>query len=389
MSLTAPLPSHDPTWPSATQDAVQTPSIILDVPFLDLRVGDAERCELLAATERVLRHGRLVNGPEVHAFEMAIAARCNRKYAVGVSSGTDALVLALRALNIGSGDEVIVPALSFVATANAVSLVGATPVFCDIGDDLNINPTEIQHVITPRTKAIMPVHWAGRICAIDHIGMIASTFHLKVIEDASQSFGATFNGLPAGARGDVACFSMNPMKGLAALGEAGMIVTDDKDIYERLDSLRYQGVKNKEVCHSLSGNHRLDTIQAAMLLVRLARFNQLLDTRRKIALFYDERLKGIVDTPKQWGHEKLAYYTYTIQCDQRDKLKDFLSQKGIETKIQHPILMPEQPLYKNKARGTWTNAAALMKRVLCIPCHEKMSDGQCWHVVNSIADFYR
>ena len=378
MSLTAALPSHD-----------TKPSLNLDVPFLDLRVGDEERAELLRAAENVLKHGRLVNGPEVHALELAFAARCNRKYAVGVSSGTDALVLALRALNIGKGDEVIVPALSFVATANAVSLVGATPVFCDICDDLNIDPAEIRDRITGHTKAIMPVHWAGRICAIDHVGMIARTHNLKVIEDASQAFGAMFDDTPAGARGDVACFSMNPMKTLAALGEAGMIVTDDKNVYDRLDPLRYQGVRNKEVCHNLSGNHRLDTIQAAMLLVRLARFNELLEKRRKVALFYDMKLKGIVDTPKQWGYEKLAYYTYTIQCDQRDKLKDFLAQRGIETKIQHPFLMPQQPFYKHNARGTWSHAAYLMSRVLCIPVHEKLTNGQMWHVVNSIADFYK
>ena len=378
MTLTDTLPSHD-----------TNPSLILDVPFLDLRVGDEERAELLRATENVLRHGRLVNGPEVHAVELAFAARCNRKYAVGVGSGTDALVLALRALNIGKGDEVIVPALSFVATANAVSLVGATPIFCDILDDLNIDPTEIKDLITGHTEAIMPVHWAGRICAIDHVATIAKTYGLKVIEDASQAFGASFNDNPAGSRGDVACFSMNPMKTLAALGEAGMIVTDDKDVFERLDPLRYQGVRNKEVCHNLSGNHRLDTIQAAMLLVRLARFNELLEKRRKVALFYDMKLKGIVDTPKQWGHEKLAYYTYTIQCDQRDKLKDFLAQRGIETKIQHPFLMPQQPFYKHNARGTWSHAAYLMSRVLCIPVHEKLADGQMWHVVNSIADFYK
>ena len=378
MSLTAALPSHD-----------TNPSIILDVPFLDLRVGDEERAELLRATENVLKHGRLVNGPEVHALELAFAARCTRKYAVGVSSGTDALVLALRALNIGKGDEVIVPALSFVATANAVSLVGATPVFCDVDNDLNIASSEIEPLITGHTKAIMPVHWAGRICDMLPLCRIADLNRLKVIEDASQAFGAMFDDTSAGARGDVACFSMNPMKTLAALGEAGMIVTDDKDVFERLDPLRYQGVRNKEVCHNLSGNHRLDTIQAAMLLVRLARFNELLEKRRKVALFYDMKLKGIVDTPKQWGHEKLAYYTYTIQCDQRDKLKDFLAQRGIETKIQHPFLMPQQPFYKHNARGTWSHAAYLMSRVLCIPVHEKLTNGQMWHVVNSIADFYK
>jgi dTDP-4-amino-4,6-dideoxygalactose transaminase len=378
MTLTAALPSHD-----------TKPSLALDVPFLDLRVAETERAELLRATENVLKHGRLVNGPEVHAFEMACAARLGRKYAIGVSSGTDALVLALRALHIGKGDEVIVPALSFVATANAIRMAGAEPVFCDIGDDLNIDPAEIKHLITPKTKAIMPVHWAGRICAVDHIAMIAKTYNLKVIEDASQAFGATFNGTTPGFRADVACFSMNPMKTLAGCGEAGIIATDNKEIYERLDPLRYQGVWSKEVCHELSGNHRLDTIQAAMLLVRLANFNKLLESRRNIANFYHMRLRGIVDTPKEWAHEKLAYYTYTIQTDQRDKLKDYLAIKGIETKIQHPILMPQQPLYKDKARGTWANADALMKRVLCIPCHEKLSDGQIWHVVNSIAEFYR
>ena len=343
----------------------------------------------LKAAENVLKHGRLVNGPEVHAFEMAFAARVGRRYAIGVSSGTDALVLALRAMNIGKGDDVIVPALSFVATANAIKIVGAEPVFCDIGDDLNIDPAEIEHLILPRTKAIMPVHWAGRICAVERIGTIAKTYHLKVIEDASQAFGAAFEHTTLGIRPDAICYSMNPMKTLGALGEAGIIVTDDKDIYERLDPLRYQGVKNKEVCHNLSGNHRLDTIQAAMLLVRLARFDKLLDTRRKIAKFYDLRLRGLVDTPKEWVHEKLAYYTYTIQCDRRDRLKDFLAQRGIETKIQHPFLMPEQPLYKQHARGTWSHAKYLMNRVLCIPIHEKLTDGQMWHVVNSIADFYR
>ena len=378
MILSAALPSHDTKH-------------IVDVPFLDLRVTDAEEHRaLLGAVDRVLEHGRIVNGPEVHELECAIAARCNRKYAIGVSSGTDALVVALRALNIHKGDEVIVPALSFVATANAVSLVGATPVFCDIGNDLNIQALEIADLITPNTKAIMPVHWAGRICAMDHIMMIAKKFNLKVIEDASQAFGAGHDNNPAGSKGDVACFSMNAMKTLAALGDAGMVVTDDKNVYEKLDYLRYQGVKNKEVCHSLSGNHRLDTIQAAMLLVRLARFNNLLETRRKIAHFYDDRLKGIVETPKQWGHEKLAYYTYTIQCDRRDKLKDTLAQKGIETKIQHPILMPEQPYYKQKgARGTWSHAKYLMTRVLCLPVHEKLTDKQCWHVVNSVAEFYK
>jgi dTDP-4-amino-4,6-dideoxygalactose transaminase len=360
------------------------------VPFLDLRVTDAEEYRaLLGRFMRVLDHGRLVNGPEVRVFEQAFAARCKRSYGIGVGSGMDALVLALRALHIGKGDEVIVPALSFIATANAVRMVGAEPIFCDIADDLNIDVNQIEDHISPRTKVIMPVHWAGRICDMSAIINIADRRGQYVVADASQSFGALVNGYPQGAWGDMACFSMNPMKTLAALGEAGMIVTNDKEIYERLDPLRYQGVWNKEYCHELSGNHRLDTIQAAMLLVRLDRVDDVLRKRREIAAFYDTHLAGVVEVPPQAPYEKLAYYTYTIQCGHRSKLKAYLQACGVETKIQHPVLMPNQPLYKSTAKGCWINAEKLMKRVLCIPCHEKMTDAQVWHVVNSIKDFYK
>jgi dTDP-4-amino-4,6-dideoxygalactose transaminase len=376
MNLAPSLPSHDTAR-------------YLDVPFLDLRVEDGSRGQYLTAFENVLRHGRLINGPEVRKFEEAFAARCNRTYGIGVGSGMDALVLALRALHIGKGDEVIVPALSFVATANAVRMVGAEPIFCDIADDLNIDVNQIEDHITPRTKVIMPVHWAGRVCDMSTIINIADRRGQYVVADASQSFGALVSGYPQGAWGDMACFSMNPMKTLAALGEAGMIVTNDKEIYERLDPLRYQGVWNKEFCHELSGNHRLDTIHAAMLLVRLDRVDDVLRKRREIAAFYDKHLAGIVEVPPQAPYEKLAYYTYTIQCDRRAELKAHLQACGIETKIQHPVLMPNQPLYKSTAKGCWINAERLMKRVLCIPCHEKMTDAQVWHVVNSIKDFYK
>jgi dTDP-4-amino-4,6-dideoxygalactose transaminase len=374
MNLAPSLPSHDTAR-------------YLDVPFLDLRVTDAEEYRaLLGRFMRVLDHGRLVNGPEVREFEQAFAARCNRTYGIGVGSGMDALVLALRALHIGKGDEVIVPALSFIATANAVRMVGAEPIFCDIADDLNIDVNQIEDHITPRTKVIMPVHWAGRVCDIERIREIADRRGPYLVDDASQACGALRVGAAAA---DVTCFSMNPMKTLAALGEAGMILTNDKEIYERLDPLRYQGVWSKEFCHELSGNHRLDTIQAAMLLVRLNRVEDVLQKRRGIAEIYDQAFESLVDIPRQQPYEKLAYYTYTIQTDRRAELKAYLQACGVETKIQHPVLMPNQPLYKSTARGCWTNAERLMKGVLCLPCHEKMSSTQVFHVVDSMLRFFK
>ena len=378
MTLSAALRSHDPK-----------PLASGVVPFLDLRVPEAERTELLAACETVFKHGRIVNGPEVEQLESAVAARCGKPFGIGVASGTDALIVALRALGIGPGDEVIVPALSFVATANAVKLVGAEPIFCDIGDDLNIDASEVRSHIGHKTKAIIAVHWTGRICAVDHLSMVAQSRGLWLIEDASQAFGATFNGDPAGSRGDVACFSMNAMKTFGALGDAGMIVTGDKKLADECLTLRYAGVKDKEFCHTISGNHRLDTLQAAMLLKRLAHFPKNLSARRAVAEVYSEHLHTYVRTPHQAPHESLGWYTYTIQTNLRDALKEHLTAAGIETKIHHPLLIPQQPAYRSWARGKWSRAANLVKRVLSLPIHEKLSAEEILHVTDSIVGYFR
>lgn len=358
------------------------------VPFLDLRVtDDRERIELLEAVAKVLHHGRVLNGPEVAELEAAMAGRCGRRYGIGVASGTDALIVALRALDIGPGDEVIVPALSFVATANAIRLVGAKPVFCDLAHDLNIDVSHIDSLITPATRAIMPVHWAGRICDMRRINQIAYRHHLAVIEDSSQAFGSTLNGEAAGSFGRVACFSMNPMKTFNAFGEAGMIVTDDPVLKERCERLRYHGMVDREYCVELSGNHRLDTIQAALLLVRLKLYDENIRKRREIARFYNTRLVGKVVCPGESLGERIAYYTYTIFTERRDELKAHLERDGIETKIHHAVLMPHQPIYEASPHGQWPRAERLMQRVLCLPLHEKMTVEQAETVVASIKSF--
>lgn len=359
------------------------------IPFLDLRITDDNtREDLLAAVDAVFRHGRFIIGPEVQELEEQVAARCGRKYAVGMNSGTDALFLGLKSLGVGPEDEVITTSLSWIATANGIALTGATPVFADIRDDLNIDPASVQRLITSRTKVIVPVHYTGKICQMSALMQLAKEHGLLVVEDAAQAFNALHYGRKAGSFGIVSCFSMNPMKCFAACGEAGMVVTDSEDLYNRLIALRYNGTVNREECIEVSLNGRLDTLQAAILLRRLAGVDHIIQKRRMIASWYDEQLAGIVEIPEEAEGEEDVYYTYTIRADRRDELKEFLEGKGIETKIQHPYLMPEQAAYRGWTRGEFSNAQRLVKRILCIPANEKLGRADVDYVAASIREFY-
>ena len=365
-------------------------TMTMHVPFLDLRVTDSnERAALLAAMGRVLDHGRLLNGPEVESLESLLAERCGRKFGTGVGSGTDAVYLGLKALGVGPGDEVITTPLSFVATANAIAMTGATPVFVDIADDLNMDPGLIEAAITPATKAIVPVHWAGKLADMPAIMDIARQNSLLVLEDASQGFGARDGDSLSCSFGDAAAFSMNSMKGLASLGEAGMVLSDREDIRDRLISLRYNGMRDKEVCDEPSHNSRLDTLQAAVLLERLARYDDLLVRRRANAAFYDDAIGDLVTVPDNAGGGHV-YYTYTIRTDRRDELKLWLEEHGVEVKVQHPILMPEQPAHgsSTNARGSWVNAKKLTEEVLCLPIHEDLSADARSHVASTVQSFF-
>ena len=362
----------------------------MKVPFLDLSItSEEERSELLDAVETVMKHGRLVLGPEVEEFESRFAEYCGRKFAVGVSSGTDALYLGLRSLGIGSGDEVITPSLSWIATANAISLTGATPVFADIDDDQNISPESVQRLISDKTKALLPVHFNGKICQIDKIAEIAREHDLLTIEDAAQSFSARYDNALAGSFGDIACFSLNPMKIFAAIGEAGVIVTDDPDVQKRLISLRYAGTIDREVCVEPGLNSRLDTIQAAMLLKRFNKVENIVERRREVAGSYSSLLRELVVTPEDSVGERHVYYTYTIRCDNRDELKKHLESKGIEVKIRHPILMPLQPAYKGKSLAEFSNAEKIVGEILSLPASEVVSNEEIEYVASSIIEFYK
>lgn len=360
------------------------------VPFLDLRITDeGEFRELIDAVTTVFRHGRLVVGPEVEAFERRVAGYCGRRFAVGVGSGSDALYLALRAAGVGPGDEVITTSLSWVATANAITLTGATPVFADIDEDLNIDPASVARLMTSCTRAILPVHFTGRICRMEALLELARANGLVVIEDAAQAFGAERHGRRAGSFGDLACFSMNAMKVLAACGDAGVVLTDREDWRERLVALRYNGTVNREICVEPALNARLDTMQAAILLKRLDRVDAILARRREIAAWYSERLAGLLVVPTEAQGERHGYYTYQVRSPWRDELRECLQAHGIESKIQHPAPIPTQPAYQADARGEWTRAGQLALEILCIPANEKLSVDDLEHVASTIERFVR
>lgn len=359
------------------------------VPFLDLSVDDKnEREAILAAIETVLRHGRLILGPEVQELELRIAAYCGRRYGIGVGSGTDALILGLKALDIGPGYEVITTPLSWLATASAILANGATPVFADIDETLNIDPATIEPLITPRTKAILAVHFSGRLASMPGINEIAKRHNLLVIEDGSQAFGATLDMRPCGSFGDLACLSLGPMKLLGALGDAGIVLTDNEDVAERLLSLRHSGVVDRDRCVEVSHNCRLDTVQAAVLLQRLTRHRTTVARRREIAQRYSRELVGRVGTPPILQGYADVFYTYAIRTRHRNALRQHLADAGIETRIHHPILMNDQPAFQGKVRGRSPKAAKLVGEILSIPAHEKLGDDEQGFVIETIIKFF-
>jgi len=361
----------------------------MNIQYRDLSVQNPTlKQELLEAVDRVLSHGRVILGPEVEQFEREIASICQKKYAVGVNSGTDALYLALRSLGIGQGDEVITTPLSWIATTNAIALCGATPVFIDIAEDLNLNAELLEEAITPRTKAILPVHYGGHLCDVNRIMEIAHRHNVAVVEDAAQAFGAHLNGRTAGSFGLVNCFSMNPMKVFSAYGEAGAVLTNDDKIYQRLCSLRYAGTVNKEDCHEPSLNGRIDTIQAAMLLVNLKYLTGVIERRREIARFYTEALRNVVVCPEEGPGFYDVYYVYVIVAEKRNELQEYLRRRGIETKIHHPILMPYHTAYRCLPKPNIPVAERLVDRILSVPNHEKMAQAEVEYVAECVKDFY-
>jgi len=321
----------------------------MNVPFLDLlALTQMIRPELDEAYARVMDSGWFIHGAECSAFEVEFARYTGAAHCIGVGNGLDALRMILLAYGIGPGDEVLVPAQTFIATWLAVSETGATPVPVEVDDrSCNMDPSEIENAITAKTKAIMPVHLYGQPADMDPIMEIASRRKLKVVEDAAQAHGALYKGQPCGSLGDAAAFSFYPGKNLGAFGDGGAVVTNDHELARKIRLIANYG-SEKKYQHEMPGcNSRLDELQAAFLRVKLKHLNEWTKQRRHIAKTYSDSLpSGIIPHVPGWAEP--AWHLYVVQTDQRDTLQCKLSEKGIQTLIHYPIAPADQVVYKGK-----------------------------------------
>jgi dTDP-4-amino-4,6-dideoxygalactose transaminase len=361
----------------------------MKVPLLDLKAQYATiKDDVLAAVAEVLDSQACILGPKVAELEQRVAALSDCQFGIGVSSGTDALLASLMALDIGPGDEVITTSFTFFATAGCVSRTGALPVFVDIDPrSYNLDPSKIEAAITARTKAIIPVHLYGQMCDMDPIMKIAAKHNLYVIEDAAQAISATYKGRKAGSIGTVGCFSFFPSKNLGGAGDGGMIVTSDPALYERLVAMRAHGSKPKYYHKFVGGNFRLDPLQAAILLVKLPHLQNWSEARRRNAAFYDRAFAGSgIQTPWISPDCVSIFNQYVIRVSNRDSLVQALKQEGIGTEIYYPLPMHEQECFVGKCRATGPlrESELAAQSVLALPIYPELTQDQLECVAASV-----
>jgi len=349
------------------------------------------KAEIDPAVSRVLASGRYVLGPEGEALEREIAAYVGAAHAVGCNSGTDALHLPLVAIGVGPGDEVVVPAFTFFATAEAVSYTGATPVFADIDPaSFNLSLASLERKVTAKTRAVIVVHLFGQCAAMDEIAAFCASRGLVLIEDCAQALGAQYQGRRAGGWGEFGCFSFYPTKNLAAAGDAGMITTSNSDHEKTLKMLRHHGSRQTYLHERVGWNSRLDEIQAAVLRVKLRHLDEWVSARRRLAERYDERLGGTwLALPREAKPGRHAYHLYVVRSRRRDALRRHLSQRGVGASIHYPTPVHLQPAYQQLeyTQGTFPNAERACRQVLSLPLYPELTDGELDQVAAAILSF--
>ncbi len=377
----------------------------MQIPFFDLKKQfTLLEKEIKSALDEVFKTQQFILGPNVDALEKTIASYCRTKYAIGVASGSDALLLSLMSLGIGTGDEVIIPPFTFFATAGSVSRLGAIPVFVDIDPDTyNIDPSKIEERITPKTKAIIPVHLFGQCADMAPILRIAKEREIYVIEDAAQALGAEYkpdkNSYPrrAGEMGDLGCLSFYPTKNLGAFGDGGMVVTNNPSLAERIQLLRAHGSKPKYF-HKLIGiNSRLDAIQAAILNVKFKYLDKWTEKRQKRAERYNELFQELISSVEGFKIPVIQYENrhifnqYVIRVPQRDSLKRFLESEGIGTDIYYPLPLHIQECYSflGYGRGDLPVSEKASEEVLALPIYPELTDEEQVMIVDKIKKFYK
>ena len=365
----------------------------MNVPFLNLQAQyEALKSELLPAVEKALASGHYVLGPNVAAFEQELAAYTGAKFGVGVNSGSDALTLALRALDIGPGDEVITTPFTYIAPAESIHQVGAKIVFADIDPrTFLIDPAKVAKKVTPHTRAIIPVHLFGQAAPLDELFALAKPRSIHLVEDCAQAIGATYKGKPVGSHGALGCFSFYPTKNLGADGDGGMVVTNDETLAKKLKMLRVHGIERRYF-HDLHGyNSRLDEIQAAILRVKLPHLKNWNARRSEIAAAYTRGLQGLpLDLPGTADGNTHVFHVYALLTQRRDELMKYLGENGVPSIIYYPQPLHLQKLYENYGwkRGDFPVAEKISELILPLPMYPELKDEHVAHVVATIRGFF-
>jgi dTDP-4-amino-4,6-dideoxygalactose transaminase len=365
----------------------------IKVPFVNLGAQyKGMRNEIVEALDRISTSGQYILNQDVTQFEKDFAKYCGTEYAIAVGNGGDALYLTLLTLGLKPGDEVIVPANSFVASAWAVARAGGKNVFVDVRADYNLDPKLVEKAITPRTRAIMPVHLTGRPAPMDEINALAQARGLFVLEDAAQAVGAKYKGKRVGSLGHAAGFSLHPLKNLHVMGDGGVISTNDAKLRDQLLLWRNHGLKNRDECVFWGHNSRLDSFQAAVAGMKLRKLDQWNGRFREIGLRYNRELKGLVGVPEDQAHEESVFHRYIITTPRRDDLQAYLLSKGIETKVNYPIPLHLQVAAQADGpykRGMFPVAEKLASEILSLPVYAELEESKVDLVIQEVKNFFK
>lgn len=365
----------------------------MKVEYSYLKAQFKNRKRIFEGIENLLETSDFTLGEPMEEFEQKFAKLCDTKYAIGVGSGTDALLLSLKALDVGMGDEVITTPNTFFATVGAIVTAGATPVFVDVNEEYNIDTALIEDAITDKTKVIMPVHLTGCPSDMPTIMDIAHKHNLYVVEDSCQAISASINEKKAGSFGITSAFSLHPLKNLNVWGDGGVITTNSEEIRDKLRLLRNHGLINRNVCKFFAYNSRLDSLQAIVGNYLLEKVEDITNTRIENAKFYDEELSKIPEIiiPPRRKNVRQVYHTYVIQAKERDKLLKFLLENGVEAKIHYPIPLHLQPAakYLGYKEDDFPVCEAQAKSIISLPVHQHLTDEQKTYVVDKVKGFYK
>lgn len=364
----------------------------MKVELIDLKQRfKHEEKTIMKIVHKVLSKGNLILTKEVQNFEKSVCKYTNTKYCLGLNSGTDALMMSLWSSGIKKGDEVITSPISFVATANAIVHVGAKPVFVDVGEDLNINPKLIENAITKKTKAIIPVHWTGRVCQMDEIMKIANKYGLIVIEDAAQATGAYYKKKHAGTFGKISAFSTHPLKNLNALGDGGFVITNEKRLYDKIKLYRSHGLEGRDDAKIIGVNSRLDSLNAEVLSFRLKKLKEIIKKRKRNINLYRKYIKtDKVKILADGKNEINSYVMFITLSKKREKLQKYLKKYRIQSLLYYPtpLHMHKSMKFLKYGKGSLPNAEKIASEVISFPHHQHITEKQIKYVCGKINLFY-